>query len=309
MSSVTEAGTVTAINHYAAGLTGLDIDPGALWDSLCRHNDGARRIVADANGRRARALIGEQKWDSAYFDVTCWGVHAVLWDEGEDRTERLTRLLDEIDTVTTEAGARFMVCRLSDGCSDLVDLLQDRGWQLVDTLLVHVVKNWSTSAPVSKSYRIEDYGPEAATGMERIAGEADIGGHIDRDPAINEIKRRGFYPAVVKSLMQKIDGVNMFSRVAWQGERVVGFTMGGLDAAVSDATGSRFGYLWLIAVDPEDAGKGLGRALLDDFFNVATERLDLIEVSTQITNERALNLYRRAGLSVSGKAHTLHWHA
>jgi hypothetical protein len=126
MSSVTEAGTVTAINHYAAGLTGLDIDAEALWESLCRHNNEARRIVADANGRRARALIGEQKWDSAYFDVSCWGVHAVLWDEGEDRTERLTRLLDEIDTVTTEAGTRFMVCRLGDGCSDLVDLLQDR---------------------------------------------------------------------------------------------------------------------------------------------------------------------------------------
>jgi ribosomal protein S18 acetylase RimI-like enzyme len=65
--------------------------------------------------------------------------------------------------------------------------------------------------------------------------------------------------------------------------------------AVTGMTGD-MGYLQRLAVDPDDAGRGIGRALVLDGLGWLRARGAVQAlVNTQVDNERALGLYRSVG--------------
>lgn len=77
-------------------------------------------------------------------------------------------------------------------------------------------------------------------------------------------------------------------RVAWNGDRVVGYHIAGV--------ARRLGYLQRLAVHPEFHGRGIGTALVGDALRWCRRRgCDSVLVNTQEINQRALALYRHLG--------------
>jgi GNAT superfamily N-acetyltransferase len=77
-------------------------------------------------------------------------------------------------------------------------------------------------------------------------------------------------------------------RVATEGRRVVGYAVTGL--------AGDHGYLQRLAVDPDQQGRGVARALVTDSIRwLARRRVAHAVVNTQVDNERALDLYERMG--------------
>lgn len=142
---------------------------------------------------------------------------------------------------------------------------------------------------------------------------AEPGSHLrrghrgDRKPALAVDGRAfpAFWRLDAAGLHEAMDATpSVRFRVAGTGRRVVGY-------AVTGRAGSR-GYLQRLAVDPDQQGHGLGRALVADALEWLGRRgVTSTVVNTQIENHRALRLYlamgfrlQPSGLQVLGRTIT-----
>lgn len=67
-------------------------------------------------------------------------------------------------------------------------------------------------------------------------------------------------------------------------------------------------YLGGVAIDPALAGRGYGQKMLEEVLNWAREReLRRVELSTAVTNERAIRLYERVGFQREGVLRKYTW--
>lgn len=113
----------------------------------------------------------------------------------------------------------------------------------------------------------------------------------DRDAAlaVDSAAFPAFWRLDKAGLREAIDATPVARfRVGTDGGAVVGYT-------VTGRAGTR-GYVQRVAVHPDHAGRGFGRALvLDGLRWLRTRKADQAVVNTQAGNERALDLYQRLG--------------
>ena len=94
--------------------------------------------------------------------------------------------------------------------------------------------------------------------------------------------------------------------VSRKNDKIVGFALGTEDTVLKKYINTSLGYLWLIAVDDAVAGQGIGQRLLQAFLKKISNRVQLIEVGTQMNNYKALNLYATRGLKMMSALVTMH---
>ena len=76
--------------------------------------------------------------------------------------------------------------------------------------------------------------------------------------------------------------------------------------AVGGVVPGGLGLLWLIAVRPDCAGRGLAKPLLLAFLLASRRHFDHVEIGTQSDNVPANRLYQSVGLKLVANAVTLH---
>lgn len=121
------------------------------------------------------------------------------------------------------------------------------------------------------------------------AGPGALGFTGAKDEAIGEIASEEF-------LKKRLATPTIQMMVAEEERRIIGFSsMRKVEAREAE--------LSAIAVLERAAGKGVGSRLLRKALDAARKRgFNSVRVKTEVTNDRAINFYRKAGFTDSGKA-------
>jgi ribosomal protein S18 acetylase RimI-like enzyme len=120
-------------------------------------------------------------------------------------------------------------------------------------------------------------------------GPAALGFAGANDEAIKEIASEDF-------LMRRLATPTIQMMVAEEERRIIGFSS-------MRRVGAREAELLGITVLEIATGKGVGTRLLRKALDAARKRgFNSVRVKTEVTNERAINFYRKAGFTESGKS-------
>ena len=95
----------------------------------------------------------------------------------------------------------------------------------------------------------------------------------------------------------------MPSLVATIGTQVVGFL-----GVVETSGDHKASIIDLVGVDKSAQGRGVGKALVNEFVRRGVGRVPLLEVSTQAANDPSIGLYERCGFRFAGAQYVLHAH-
>ncbi len=121
------------------------------------------------------------------------------------------------------------------------------------------------------------------------AGPGALGFAGATDEAIGEIASEEF-------LKKRLAIPTIQMMVAEEGRRIIGFTS-------VRRVEAREAELSSIVVLESATGRGVGSRLLRKALDAARKRgFNSVRVKTEVTNERAINFYRKAGFTESGKA-------
>jgi len=98
-----------------------------------------------------------------------------------------------------------------------------------------------------------------------------------------------------------------------RGERLAvavvdGRPAGFLASLAVESVGQRVRVIDLIGVDSELQGRGIGRALVDEFKTSAVGRFDRLRVGTQVANAPSIRLYEQCGFRFAASSYVLHAH-
>lgn len=86
--------------------------------------------------------------------------------------------------------------------------------------------------------------------------------------------------------------------VALKQESVAGFIALNIDEEAKQSLGVRIGGIDLLAVSPSVRGAGIGLKLVKAGVNWLRQRVDRIEVRTQLYNSNALRIYQASGFTI-----------
>jgi len=121
------------------------------------------------------------------------------------------------------------------------------------------------------------------------AGPGALGFTGATDEAIREIASEEF-------LKKRLATPTIQMMVAEEGRRIIGFSsVRRVEAGEAELSG--------IVVLESATGRGVGSRLLRKALDAARKRgFNSVRVKTEVTNERAINFYRKAGFTETGKA-------
>lgn len=181
----------------------------------------------------------------------------------------------------------------------LCKVMKQAGLEPVDTLITSTLVPHRHHPREGKPARIEHLTradePMDIEAIAQITATSIRTSHLHADPRLAPDRTRALYGAWARN---DVTGRAQHLILARMGSRVVGYV------AVLATEGTAI--IDLIAVDSEVQGKGIGRALLDEFVAWIGTRNLVATVGTQADNP-ALRLYARCGFVASARHFTYHF--
>ena len=198
----------------------------------------------------------------------------------------------------------MFVCRIRSDDQCLSRALIGRNFVKYDSLLIYQHRLHSSRIAQSrvKAQCSLDV-PEVLSVVEKGVAHLRTG-RFFMDPRIGPSKAVETYVRLSEIVISEgahVTTVRDSSRGA-----VAGVAIGIADHSLSTILSTRYGTLWLIVVSPEFEGQGFGRRLFEKFCEEFGHQCDVLEIGTQIDNERALRLYEKSGAIRVGSADTFH---
>ena len=204
-------------------------------------------------------------------------------------------LIDNILHKTDESGYRLLTCRITAEDTFLAHALEERGFRLCDVLNIYV-----SELDVSE-LTVADEKDEAIKILDRCLEDMSWG-RVYQDPNIDHSLAKKFYRDSSAWILSQKCHVT----IARVNGHSVGLAIGIIDQQISDNISRNFGALWLIAVDREYRGMGVGKKLLQDFSKEFSTQVDLLEIGTQVSNIPANRMYLKANYQPLTQALTFH---
>jgi GNAT superfamily N-acetyltransferase len=294
-------------SHYLASIESGRFDTQIYERQLA--GQAAFRRVDGSDPDKAWAYVTSSDWDTRVLEKKTLIVTALFWQKSSDPEEEIALLDDlarHIDQTAADAGAQFLFFRLGSALTHTAQVFSQRGWNLVDTLLVF---QYAAARGIGRRNGcIRAITAEDRDAVRDIARAAIQFGRIHSDIHLPQRAKQHFYDEMAASYSQRQEEGEVTVRVLTHDTEIGGFYITCPDETASAALGEAYGCLSLIAVAPDHQGKGFGQQLLADALAEAEGRFRLMEISTQIDNRRAVALYQQTGLDLAGGIHSFHKH-
>ena len=187
------------------------------------------------------------------------------------------------------------MCRITASDPLLANALEEVGFRICDILNIYVAKS------VSANTEVLDHRSEASEILEHCI-KGMKWGRIHQDPNIIPAMAHQFYLELTREILTQECHVT----IVRSDGRAVGFAIGVPEIETSNFLNERFGVLWLIAIDPEFQGIGLGKKLFKEFLLNFSGLCDIVEIGTQSNNKPANEIYTQAGCQLVAQALTFH---
>lgn len=292
-------------SHYLSSIGNIGLDAEEL-EAAVAGQDGVFRIDA-GNHSPARVYVANSMWDTDVLMRKTWTVQSLFWDIEQETAPQLQAVAKRLRECAQDNHVHFMTVRFGADQIAAVQIFQGAGWQLVDTLAVFQAQNATGKGMIAKDVR--NLVSEDATDIRRIASTSFSQGRIYADIHLDGELKTAFYNRMAQSMSAKaLRGEGGLARVAVSDSGIQGFYLSDHDVLISTVLGRRYGYLSLIATDPDCHKLGVGRKLLADFLAKSRDLYDVTEVSTQLSNFPALALYGSMGIPVCGGIYSMHLH-
>ncbi len=268
---------------------------------------GPGELFGRLDGARSAAVkLVPEPWDTRWVGHSTAHLIPLAGTDRVTQAEAVREALDE----AREQGIELLTSRLAYDAFDWIHTLERAGWSLVDAMAIFL---WDRTAPRPATpvrhpeLRISPFHPRdnpAALPKIRALGRLAFAySRWRNDPRVPAAAVDACADALIDTLLARPDAVCL---VGWNGRDPVSMAVGAPDEEISRHLAQPLGYLWTIAVDPAHAGQGLGREMLEAFFEAASPSMRFVEIGTQLNNHAAVTLYGRAGLPVVSSLVTLH---
>lgn len=241
-------------------------------------------------------------WDTEFFGFPCAKLEGLFFSkEDADPVSLKRRVINRILDEEELRDIRFLSCRIRADDLTLAHALESSGFNLMDILSIYTLNLSGRKIPDQKP---RDHKP----GMDEILSLLKRGvdgmssGRLFSDPNIPLSQAREFYYRVSKHYL----GISPCISILEDHGTTQGVAIGILDEEISRLLGTRYGYLWLIALAPELKGKGLGRELFEIFCDEFSGHCDVLEIGTQIDNYPANRVYNSCGCRLESHLLTFH---
>jgi len=257
-----------------------------------RGTPGTQIVVTSAKVISAACRFVELEWDSTFFGRRTARVDGIFLSERAEG-DLVAQLVREARARDTE----FLLCRIDGGELRLAQALERAAFRLTDVLVLYRRELAKAAKQTKSNPNLDD----VRAFLERTVSTMDHF-RVLQDQNIPVEQARRFY--LETSLHHLRNGAQ--ATVLMDQGRILGVAIGVVDENTSRQIGRRFGYLWLIIMDPALRGRGHSRALFRAFCDNFADRCDTVEIGTQVGNAAANRLYLGNGCRPVAHALTFH---
>ncbi len=255
--------------------------------------------------RSENALISAEylEWDTEVLGVRSARINT-LWCMNVSHISELEDLLNKVISKMENDGIKFVDLRVGLHSFPMIQMSERAGFILTDVMNIYLSKTPPAEVNPHPDYHLVTTKPEKQTDIETVLSISKNLFRFSRmyqDLHISKAVADDFYSKLVRYFMTK---ENTLFTIAYKGDTPAAFYIGMQDMSLP--IDNTLGYLWLIGVAPEHAGKGLGKYMLNHFLINLHKTCDLVEIGTQINNLPANTIYNRAQLPIVANIASFH---
>jgi hypothetical protein len=263
--------------------------------------------VSEANGKvRALVAVRMLPWDSSIFGVKM-GQIPILVHEGlpEDSREFLKSLLDSVLGDCRKEGMRHLNIRVDADNLMLAQVLEEKGFYLVDTIVTYIFNPRRQELPhIKQLYKTRVYREEDHDAVLQVAAVAykNFIGRYHADPHLPNDLCDKLYRLWAKRILDGDIAEQII--VAERKGKVIGFLGYRLKQDILEATGVRVAGGGLGGCLPD--GFGAYAAILETAMREGMHRYDMQDFETQINNVNIILIYQKLNFEYTRAQYTFH---
>lgn len=261
-------------------------------------NEGTENLVAMKNSELVGLLSwSETSWDSQRLGIKMARINQLIVQMATSNTYLIKKLLSSIIERCKVKKIKYLFHRLDIDDLLTLQILEKLGFELQDVIVnfcfkLRVSKNslLKSNFAIIRPYRSEDL-----SSLREIARTSFIYDRFHSDPRLNKKRSDQLHAAWISNACQRLADIVLVAKLK---RKVVGFVSCKVDKLSKRYLPISFGYVDLIAVDRDVRGQGIGEALMRKALDWFSDKVDIIEVGTQVRNYPALHLYQKLGFEI-----------
>jgi mycothiol synthase len=113
----------------------------------------------------------------------------------------------------------------------------------------------------------------------------------------------GYNPSTVEEIVYRLDLISCSPEdviLIWEGDTPIGYCWTLIDPAKNAATGTGKGRIYMLGVDPDYRGRGIGKqALVAGLAHLKDKGIEVVELTVDSQNAAACALYESGGFKIS----------
>lgn len=266
-------------------------------DSLLS-NKGTQNLVVKENSEIAGILSwSESLWDSQQLGIKMARINQLIVRKDIHNTYIIKKLLTSVTKRCKHRSIKYLFHRVEVDDLLTFQILEKAGFQLQDVIINFCFNLRTSRIPLFKSkfVIIRPYRSKDLRCLQEIARTSFIYDRFHSDPQLNKKRSDQLHAAWISNACQGLADIVL---VAELNKRVVGFVSCKVDKLSERYLPFSFGTIDLIAVDRDVQGRGVGKALMRKALDWFSDKVDIIEVGTQVRNYPALRLYQKLGFKI-----------
>lgn len=267
-------------------------------------------LTAEEDGEPAGFISASKlEWDSRHFGIEMARIKHLV--ANGDYSESFATKSALLSAVLKEAPQRniqhFTACIHTQDTSSL-HALEKNGFQVMDSRLTYAIDlHKKRFIKHRNQYPIREFRNGDLKHLGQIALESFTLGRLatDRfhaDPSLSSKKSDELY---VEWIINSCRGSADIVLVAEIDGTPVGYITCELSEDLTQKLGRRFGFVIINAVSPSARGKGVYASLFNSALGWLAERIDIVEVGTQIGNYVVQKVWTKFGLSLNRSEYLL----
>lgn len=273
----------------------------AGWDEILEQRKHAQGLVFEDDRAICRVHVYHKTWDCEQLGVKVASLDIFGPSSGEGFNQALTNAIAHCQ----KEGYQLVCARLAYDALAFIHAAEKAGFYLVDAMNVFIASNpfehlpTTIPLPLTVEYNVAlRESDQTLAHLKTFAGQVFAHGRIQNDPHLSSVQKQAFSQALCASLLSHASHENI---VLFHEQQPVGFCSYGHQQDIPS-----LGYLWMIGVDEQFQGQGLGKILTSICIRQALKTYDSIEIATQINNYPALRLYSSLNLPICSAIATFH---
>jgi len=268
------------------------------------HNLPPEAVILKASGK-AFAVLTKRIWDQDILGFNTYSIDDIyIKRDLRDDYEVMDKLIKTITDYSINNSIKLLTFRFSAGKMKYLQLFEKNGFITTDILSTFLFDKKSLSLKADDVNGIRPAAEKDHNEILKISSDSFEFSRIYMDNNIPKSKADRFYFELTKSILSDRDNLKL---VIEKQNKIAGFVIGNKANNINMFFEKKLGYLWLISVLKSFRGKNIAKALLNEFLIKFSEEVDYIEISTQIANVPAINLYSSFGLHPVTYIITMHY--